>query len=73
MNRLRKLVIRIFGRMMHRKATQKVRDAEYGLQIAKSHAQIVDEHIVQPGRSLREENNFANIVRESLRIGHTER
>lgn len=56
--------------MKHKEAEKKVRDAEHGLRTATVQAHIVHRSIVAPGRALREENNFATIVRDSLRIGH---
>jgi len=58
--------------MTHKDAEQKVRDAEHGLNTAKAVAHARHRTIVQPGRSLRDDNNFASIVRESLKIGHTD-
>lgn len=58
--------------MKHKEAGQKVRDAERGLQQARDQARARHQNIVKPGKSLRDDNNFASIVRDSLRIGHTE-
>lgn len=50
--------------------SKRTAEAYKDLQTTKRHAAEVRQHVYLPGQQLKDDNNYANIIKTSLQIGH---
>lgn len=59
--------------LWNRKSRKNVDEAKEDLHQTKKQLEEVREGIIEPARKIRQDDNFALIVRESLMAGHTKK